>query len=218
MIFDNSRYVFESEKERNFYYKIFAGYIFNELIPGYQNRLERFCNLLTRPEEKGMGYDKRSINLNPSSTHISFDNHLYLFSQLKTDKGEFADILIHDKNNNVIIAIEAKLHSAWSYEKDIVSNTSRHDLIRNALPSVIIKPVLLLLKYRWDYTKKQESKDHSNYLRFKNDKECKFIVILWEQIRDLIDDEKVMGYFEAQVNRVNLGVGYSFEENWFIQK
>ena len=36
----------ESYKERNFYYKIFAGYLFNELIPGEENRKNQFIELL----------------------------------------------------------------------------------------------------------------------------------------------------------------------------
>ena len=31
----------ESHKERNLYYKIFAGYLFNELVPGLEERKDR---------------------------------------------------------------------------------------------------------------------------------------------------------------------------------
>jgi hypothetical protein len=37
MLFDRSISIFESEKERNLYYKVFAGYLLNEFIPGYQD-------------------------------------------------------------------------------------------------------------------------------------------------------------------------------------
>ncbi len=39
MLFDKSP--FESYKERNLYYKFFAGYFFNELVPGAGNGLKR---------------------------------------------------------------------------------------------------------------------------------------------------------------------------------
>ena len=42
MLYDTSDQTFESEKERNLYYKIFAGYLLNERIPRWQDRLERF--------------------------------------------------------------------------------------------------------------------------------------------------------------------------------
>ena len=44
---DNNFHQIESYKERNLYYKIFAGYLFNELIPGYLERKDGFFNLLT---------------------------------------------------------------------------------------------------------------------------------------------------------------------------
>ena len=46
MLFDRSISTFESEKERNLYYKVFAGYLLNEFIPGYQDRLMSFCNVI----------------------------------------------------------------------------------------------------------------------------------------------------------------------------
>ena len=36
----------ESYKERNLYYKIFAGYLFNEIIPGEEERKNSFIDLL----------------------------------------------------------------------------------------------------------------------------------------------------------------------------
>ncbi len=46
MLFDYGKNILESEKERNLYYKFFAGYFFNELIEGYQDRLMGFLTLL----------------------------------------------------------------------------------------------------------------------------------------------------------------------------
>ena len=43
---NNEFHIRESYKERNLYYKIFAGYIFNELIPGEEERKNQFLNLL----------------------------------------------------------------------------------------------------------------------------------------------------------------------------
>ena len=41
----------ESEKERNFYSKVFAGYYFNELVVGYEARLQSFSKLLRNKKD-----------------------------------------------------------------------------------------------------------------------------------------------------------------------
>lgn len=49
MIFDTATINLETDesyKERNLYYKIFAGYLFNELIPEYYERKTKFLKLL----------------------------------------------------------------------------------------------------------------------------------------------------------------------------
>ena len=217
MLFENSPEVFESEKERNLYYKIFAGYLFNNLIPGYDDRLQAFCNLLDKAEERGKACPTSAIHLNPSSTHVSFDNHLYLFSDLKTDRGEFADILLQDKSNRTLVTIEAKLHSNWSYEKDIISNQDRLNKLEGSIGNISIFPILLVSQFRWIHTKNKESVIHSNYVQFRDTPECRFRVILWEQIADIIPNEDVKRFLHSQVSRFDFGFGYKFQNGWFAQ-
>ncbi len=217
MLFDTSPEIFESEKERNLYYKIFAGYLFNDLIPGYDNRLHAFCNLLNSTEERGKKCSTSAVQLNPTSTHISFDNHLYLYSDLDTDRGEFADILLQDKSNHTLVTIEAKLHSNWSYEKDIISNQKRLDKINDSLGDISIFPILLVSKFRWNHTKNKESAFNSNYAQFRDELDCRFRVILWEQIADIISNEPVKQYLHSQVSRFDYGFGYQFQNGWFVQ-
>jgi hypothetical protein len=78
---------FESEKERNFYYKFYAGYFFNELIPNVETHLSSFCTLLNNCTRGGKSASLIRINLTPNNTHISFDNHGYLFSNIKLIEG-----------------------------------------------------------------------------------------------------------------------------------
>jgi hypothetical protein len=218
MLFGNSRADFESEKERNLYYKIFAGYFFNELIPGYEDRLKQFCHLLDNASARGESCSPKLISLDPKSTHVSFDNHLYLFKELETDRGEFADIVIHDISASTIIAIEAKLHSNWSYDKDIVSNQARHAQLNSIVPATAIIPVLLVTRFRWERAKAKESSEHSNYLRFLQDPNCSFRVVLWEEIAGLILEERVREFLEAQLARYDRGSSYARSGKWFVQQ
>ncbi len=217
MLFNTSSELFESEKERNLYYKIFAGYLFNDLIPGHEERLQDFCYLLNNPIELGKKCSTSDIKLKPSTTHISFDNHLYLFSIPDTDQGEFADILLQDKSNNTLIAIEAKLHSNWSYKKDIMSNQKRLDSLKEYLGNISIYPILLITKAKWDMAKNKLESSKSNYKNFLNSSSC-FRVILWEQIIEIIPDESVKKYLKIQISRINYRHGYESRNDWYIKK
>lgn len=219
MIFDNRSDTFESEKERNLYYKIFAGYLLNELIPGYPDRLNALCKVINNPEERGKSAPTSTLILNPVHTHVSFDNHIYLFSELraKSDRGEFADILIHDKSNKTMVCIEAKLHSDWAYDKDIVKNQDRHNLLKLELPQTQFFSVLLISRHRWNQVKKKESDKESNYKRFRDEPECRSVVILWENLRDVIGNESVRLFLDSQLDRVNRGLLYKIDADWFIQ-
>ena len=216
MIFDNSSNAFESEKERNLYYKIFAGYLLNELIPGYQDRLQSLCNLINNPADRGKAAPKSMLKLDPNKTHVSFDNHIYLFFP-NSNRGEFADVLIHDELNRTIVTIEVKLHSNWSYDKDILSNKERLRLIQQSLPQIHLFPILLVSHSRWENAKRMESHQYSNYIKFRDKPDCPFIVILWEQLLDIIDNPDVRKFLVSQLYR-DKGIGYEFARGWFKQK
>lgn len=218
MIFGNSNADFESEKERNLYYKIFAGYFFNELIPDYEERLQQFCRLLNNPTARGKSAPDLLITLDPKCTHVSFDNHLYLFEQLETDRGEFADILLHDSSTRTLIAIEAKMHSNWAYDKDVESNQRRHSQLKSILPQAVIVPVLLITRSRWDHAMDKQSNEHSNYVRFQQDPRCLFRVILWEDLAAIITEEKVRLFLESQLSRRERGFSYVSTGTWFVQQ
>jgi hypothetical protein len=131
MLFDADGRVFESYKERNLYYKFFAGYFFNELIPGYEGRLKSFAEMIVIGLKVRRSTDQEEIVLSPISTRVSFDNHVVQFEErkkkrsLRVDRGEFADVLIRDLKNNVLIAIEVKYRSRVVREKDFIRNWIR---------------------------------------------------------------------------------------------
>ena len=217
MIYDHSDTCFESEKERNLYYKIFAGYLFNELIPGHDLRVKSFFDLLKSPVAIGKVAPPLPVSLDPRSTHVSFDNHLYLFHELETDRGEFADILLHDVKTRTIFAIEAKLHSNWSHDKDIVANQKRHFQLHDALHQANVVPVLLLMGRRWTHATQKGSDEHSNYSRLREDPQCRFRVILWEQIAEIIQETSVRDFLISQLSRPERGFFYRSSQDWFIQ-
>ena len=120
MLFDHQAGRWESEKERNLYSKFFAGYFFNELVPGWEERLAAFCALLETKAQEVLFPRPRPIALIPSHTHVSFDNHIWRLSQY--DRGEFADILIYD--NALWIPLRPVLIE-FSCDKDIICNLNR---------------------------------------------------------------------------------------------
>ena len=191
MIFNNDKNHFESEKERNFYYKIFAGYIFNELIEGYEERVNIFIDILNKPIYPEIN-PTQIPHLSISSVSVSFDNHTYLINGYVGDAGEFADILIQDIQNKIIIPIEVKLFSDWSYDKDIQENTNRQRFIRNQ--GITTYPVLLIKKDKWDNVKNLHKHSGSNYSRVINSKEINYRVIIWEDLLGILKNPKVLHY------------------------
>ncbi|MGD1046902.1 MAG: hypothetical protein ABR936_16475 [Bacteroidota bacterium] len=215
MIFDNSPEMFESEKERNLYYKFFAGYFFNELIPDYEKRLSAFCSLFNHPNVIGASANNSPIILSSNNTHVSFDNHLYLFSEIKSDRGEFADILIHDHTSKILISIEVKLHSNWSFKKDITSNQNRLNKIANKLIGVRIEHVLLILESKWRQNEKIKSSSRSNYVLFQSNKDCRSRIIFWESFLEICPSAYVSSFLKKQLKRNKKDSKYKFYDSWF---
>ena len=206
-----------SEKERNLYYKFFAGYFFNELVPGIETRLADFCRLLNNCTLGGISISQKVIELTLSNTHVSFDNYGYLFAGIDVDRGEFADILIQDHSKRVIIPIEAKVHSNWSYEKDIMSNEKRLGLIEENIRNLSIHPCLLLTKAKWHAAAQQESREHSNYKRLIESSDCRTRVIFWEDLVSITEQKQVRTYIEDQLRRPERGFRYKFIDEWYAR-
>lgn len=215
MLFDTSDETFESEKERNLYYKFFAGYFLNELVSGFDTRLLQLCNVISTTTKHGQAVSRKPVVLSPNETHISFDNHAYLFADLATDRGEFADICLHDRHNSVLVAIEVKVHTDWNYSKDVISNETRLVSIEKQLPEVYCVPVLLITEAKWKQCLAHESSQHSNYRRLVMSPNCRTRVILWEELLPATSDEKVHGFLLDQLARPETGFTYRFQNGWF---
>jgi hypothetical protein len=217
MQFTVSDHIFESEKERNLYYKFFAGYFLNELIPGIEERLSAFASLINSCSRRGLAASKQEISLSSTTTHVSFDNHTYLFGSISPDRGEFADILIQDKSSRTVIAIEAKVHSDWSFDKDINSNERRLKTLQDHMSGALFVPCLLVTRARWNECERRESLEYSNYKRFKDEPTCRTIVLLWEELVELVEDVAVKNFVNEQLARRKTGFGYGFSDNWFFR-
>jgi len=219
MIFNNTNETFESEKERNFYYKVFAGFLFNEFIPDYELRVKTFLDFLSSPVLEGKNANIGLSQLTDfSDMHISFDNHLYLFKDIETDRGEFADILIHSKKAKTLIAIEAKLHSGWSFSKDIEVNQKRLLKIKEHIPDIKIYPFLLIKESNWIGVSNKSSQYGSNITKIKNYKQNLTSIVMWEDLMRAIKplNQKVHEYMSEQLKRQAKSNKYSFNEDWFF--
>jgi len=137
MIFTTGEPGIISPKERNLYTKIFAGYLFNEIIklPSINERLKFFLDIkpiyVNGTKNSESLSLKNIINIKLSDTiengHVNFDNHL-LSMDFKEEKNEYSDIgiwLPKDNGKNHLIAIEAKYTQNWSIDKDLNSNIKR---------------------------------------------------------------------------------------------
>jgi hypothetical protein len=104
----------ESDKERNLYAKFFAGYWFNELVDGLGERIQVFCDIVST----GCGERIRPVLTTAARVTLDFHSH-------GVDGGECADILVTDFSTGHLVAIEAKLGTNVSYEKDVAANATR---------------------------------------------------------------------------------------------
>ncbi len=213
MLFNHGADVFESEKERNLYYKFFAGYFFNDLVSGYEKRVKSFYELLFQQgidKEDCFGDFKLHEGMRiPSAVSVTFDFHGYLLKGAK-DRGELADILIQDHQNNLFIAIEAKSLTDWNYEKDIKVNSERIMQLKNH--SRNLYQVLLLTDEKFNNCKSRKIRKSSNWGKLiKHDKnwDIPLRVITWEDLLDICSKNivesdieiKVIEFFKALINK-----------------
>lgn len=221
MIFQADIDAFESEKERNFYSKVFAGFIFNELVPGYTQRIIDFFTVLTAAAPQNfIGSKAPPIpTLDLKSLRVSFDNHGYLLEGYSGDNGEFADILIQDTANKVMIPIEAKLYDDWTYEKDIIENSIRHKEIQRLLPEVTIIPILLIKKDKWEDAKKHKHQPGSNYAKLAQSRENAFRVLFWEDLFPVFGDSpRAEQYVKERLKIANKEeMRLAIKDNWFVR-
>jgi len=196
MIFSAGADILESEKERNFYTKFFAGYFFNELVDGYDDRVDQISGYLS---------DKLEFQILLNRPTLSFDNHAYLLDP-ESDNGEFADILIHDTQSKTMIAIEAKYLTNWSIEKDIKSNINRIDSIREKYQTYKVHFCLLVSEIKWNATEKMKNHPDSNFTRFKNEFASKVGLLFWEDLVKLCQSISVREYMEYRLSLVNAPV------------
>lgn len=202
----------ESYKERNLYYKIFAGYIFNEFVAGYAERKERFLDLICKQENNTNYYKtKQTIEkMKHEEIHLDFDHHAcQICKELNnTDRGEFADILICSQSG--LIAIEAKLYSNWTFDKDINSNRGRIEKVLEKLHNKhgnIPDAIQVLLLSGVKLQRGQNNHASQYYLMKQNmagsDSALGFSIITWEDLCEkVITLPEVKELVKRQLNKI----------------
>ena len=195
MLFNFPENTIESEKELNFYFKFFAGYYFNELVPGIEGRIQDFCQILNNAPDR-FNVPDFGIELSPGNIHVTFDLHAYLFDR-QTDRGELADIFIADHVKSVCIAIEVKWLEDWDYEKDIIANKDRIKLLQMHFKNVY--QCLLIKRSKLENGKKKEKIAGSNYSRLFDQKDIPIILITWEHLLEKIDEPAVKTFFKHYI-------------------
>ena len=202
MIFETDQREFESEKERNLYYKFFAGFYFNELISGYENRVREFYALLRSPTYQVGDPPINRLQSVPSAVFVSFDNHPDRYRGKQS--GEFADILIHDPLNDLLVGIEAKYLDNWEYRKDIVENTEKLEYMGAKLGVTFTQLCLLVSRSKWDRVVAMEAHHGSNFRRLKEHTGA-VSVLLWESLMGLqAVPQAVRSYVQSQLDHPRL--------------
>lgn len=206
MLFNTNDYLFlESDKERNLYFKILGGCVFNELIP--DNKLGRIfidkliskykctCNEFRTNISEDVVEKLHNFNLDFDSLHVSFDYYAYKAEESSSDKGELADIFISGSRPG-FIAIEAKFKEDYIFNKDIVLNGNRIYEI-SELKSCFGAQVLLITNNKWLNSKRKSNQSGSNYNLLEeyitNEvNKIPFILLLWEDVLEVISKDKRM--------------------------
>ena len=217
MLFDIGDDVLESEKERNLYYKFFAGYFFNEFVPGYEQRLISFQQLLREELQQHSWKPAREITLSIASTHVSFDNHGYLVG-FQDDRGEFADIVIHDRDNRFIIAIEAKFMSDWKFTKDVVVNARRLEYIASQMRDTDIIPCLLVPKQKWNAAVELTTRIANNVQQLQDEPNSRLIILKWEQFTELSENVAVKTYLNHQLSLSKRTARYTINDGKIMRR
>lgn len=174
--------VIESEKERNLYSKVFAGYYFNELIPGYESRLQGFADLICGKELKFSGSIDKQFRLSKESTHVTFDFHAYLVNK-DNDRGELADILVADIANKSAAAIEVKFLENWNFDNDIWKPKRRIESLFKGNRLLYFVHVLLVTQSKLDSVRRMATSERSHWRKLSAaELGYPLVVVTWEEI------------------------------------
>jgi len=205
MIFTRNNSPFpESNKERNLYYKVFAGCIFNEIIDKnnlpntfiekLKERYEYTCEIFSVKENQDVYtcLEQLKIDFKNNNLNVSFDYHINLIDE-NSDRGELADIFIN--GTNTFISIEAKYLENYKFEKDIRINRERIKIVIDKSKYTGIEVLLIksskLKNSTVNYTYLEE------YMGNKDNQDIPFIIIFWEDILDIIKlDSRMWNVYE----------------------
>lgn len=198
----NNPHIFESKKERNLYYKFFAGYLCNDLIPGWEERLKRLVGKIQEDTKNN------SFSLRPETTHVSFDN---FSSQIfkRADRGEFADVFLMDWKEKYALAIEAKFTDDPN-GKDVINNGEKNNYIRikKLRDEKIFKNIVSVLLVTSSMKKGLENKLNSPRSNLKRliafnktlDDVEKIHLWTWEELIEICDEGKAKNYFKNHIS------------------
>ena len=104
--------------------------------------------------------------------------------------GEFADILLHDTDNRILVGIEVKYRSDWRQKKDIETNAGRLQLARRKLDAKSVVQCLLVSELKWNRF------DQKSLLE---DRDRPIAVIHWEQLGRMSGNTQVKEYLARQL-------------------
>ena len=154
----------ESYKERNLYYKFFAGYYFNELVPDESSRkirfLEKLEEIIDMNSDRFKGdkvLTKGILNgLKSKEIQVTFDYHSaqIIEEDKRDDRGEMSDVLLFTDSH--FISIECKFLEDMKIKKDIETVQQRIVRVKNKISKgneIFPIQILLMVKKKWENSK-----------------------------------------------------------------
>lgn len=211
MIFSGTNPQYESYKERNLYYKVFAAYLFNEFLPDYHQKKKAFFNLLMNQVNSDQHFARRVDlgkpigevlkELAADNLHVSFDFHPKQVISNYPDHGEVSDVIIW--GDKYFLSIEVKHLTDWTYKKDIEEIQYRLGDLQNHFHKTGIQ-VILIKEKKWKNNILKLNSPGSNLkLLIKNEEHLRvpILFITWEQLSEIIKDVTVNQYLMEQLKR-----------------
>lgn len=198
----------ESQKERNLYYKLFAGYLFNEMVDGSEKRKAGFFQLLKdildiperfRGNKEAVAGIIDAISMQPVSVTFDYHSSQLMKAHKKEDRGEMSDILLLSDTH--FVSIECKFLEDMKFGKDIEEVQKRMKAVSQELGLVPIQ-MLLMKQSKWDESKNLGKHEGSFYTKFQTKEiDLPVIVLFWHELDSLIKDDRVKLYLSKQIER-----------------
>lgn len=142
--------------ERNFYAKVFAGFLFADRHPAREAVLFEAGNRLTGAVDIPV---LANLPRPEGELFISFDNHVHDHVAGETQSAEFADVAVWGDRG--FVTVEAKVAVDWKLDKDIVDEINNAALVAKSRSLRHLGHALVISERKWEAVRGPKAVGHS---------------------------------------------------------